>query len=286
MMLDAVQDNLTYITGALFGLTLLLFFISFRLFRLSRTSVYWRKRRDAGRRGWRLFVVAAVLMVISVFSCVLMAVTLNRDGDDKEQPLLTSAAGQPSPTAHSNPANDSSLTLPATGENSLTATLPPAGFSTPAETATPLIVVITATPIFTPTETPFPTFTPYVTPPSMNITPLPEAQLTITALDDQISETFAPVNPRTIFRAGLERIYLFVEFSGMSQGVAWTRQLYHNGDLIDSGEYLWGSETEGKAYFFFGSDTGFEPGNYEIRLFIGDSGSPSSVMAFLIQPAP
>jgi hypothetical protein len=154
----------------------------------------------------------------------------------------------------------------------------------PSPTPTPVVVIITTTPVFTPTETLFPTFTPYVTPLMPDVTPLPDAQITITGLDDQVSATSAPVRPRVLFDAGVKRIYLFVAFKGMAQGVLWKRTLYRDGELIDSSSYLWGLETEGNTYFFFGNDDGFQPGTYEIRVFIGDASAPTSSMSFIVIP--
>ena len=70
----------------------------------------------------------------------------------------------------------------------------------------------------------------------------------------------------------------------MAQGVLWKRTLYRDGELIDSSSYLWGLETEGNTYFFFGNDDGFQPGSYEIRVFIGDASVPTSTMSFIVIP--
>jgi hypothetical protein len=147
-----------------------------------------------------------------------------------------------------------------------------------------VVVIVTTTPVSTPTETPFPTFTPYVTPPTSAVTPLPNARIGITALDDQISSASTPLNPRTTFDAGIKRVYLFIVFENMAQGVMWTRSLYRDGELVESGSYLWGLNTDGTNYFFFGNETGFEPGSYEVRLFIGDASTPASTVTFVVAP--
>lgn len=114
------------------------------------------------------------------------------------------------------------------------------------------------------------------------MTPAPNARLQITALDDEVSASLLPVNPSTTFPAGIERIYLFVTFENMTQGVLWRRELYQDGQLVDGSSYLWGLPTSGRTSFFFGSDTGFGPGSYEVRLYLGDSAAPISRMAFTI----
>ncbi len=268
-MSESIHNVFPYLTGAALGLALLMFLVSFRLFRRSRTDVYWRKRRDAGQRGWRIFVAGAVLILISGVSCVLTLLTATLWNDDDNPPTATRVAGQMTPTEDrsGSPTPSESETAP-----------------TPAQTATPVVVIVTATPAFTPTETPFPTFTPYVTPPTSAVTPLPNARIGITALDDQISSASTPINPRTTFEAGIKRIYLFIEFQSMAQGVLWTRSLYRDGELVESGSYLWGLNTDGTNYFFFGNDAGFEPGSYEVRLFIGETTTPSSTVTFLVTP--
>ncbi len=280
-MSDAIQNYLPYVAGAALGLGLLLFLVSLRLFRRSRSDVYWRRRRDAGQRGWRIFVLSFALFVVGGMSCIVtLFVHLVADEEKKptqvtvQNPVTTATTGPAidTPPAPTNAAN----TVPAVPEN-----------QTPPDTSpTPVVVIITTTPVYTPTETPFPTFTPHVTPPVSNVTPRPNASLRITSLDDDISDTLTPPNPRTTFEAGVTRIYLFVEFQGMTEGVLWKRYLYRDGEQIDGGSYLWGLETSGTTYFFFGNDSGFPPGTYEIRLYIDNAPLPATAVPFVITDAP
>ena len=277
------QNALPYVTGAFFVLALLLFLVSFRLFRRSRTDVFWRRRRDAGQRGWRLFVLAFALIVLSGVSCTLTLLVSLFAGDEETTPVATELAGQGSAL---NPVQTAAtpLVIQPSPTGGGAATPPPDQTLSPLVSPTPVVVIITTTPIHTPTETLFPTFTPNVPPPVSSVTPLPGAQISITALDDQISDALTPVNPRATFDAGTKRIYLFVQFRGMAQGVLWKRILYRDGAPIDSNTYLWGLETAGASYFFFGNDNGFEPGNYEIRLFIGEGDIPTSIIPFMVLP--
>ena len=106
--------------------------------------------------------------------------------------------------------------------------------------------------------------------------------MVITAMDDQLSAGQEPVDPQNSFGPGTTRIYFFVQFRGMEPGVVWRRSLYRDGELIDGSNYLWGSEAEGRTYFFFGDDNGFPPGSYEIRLYLGDNPGPVSTMPFTV----
>lgn len=271
------QNTLLYITGAVFGLALFFFLISLRLFRRSRRDVFWRRRREAGQRGWRLLLFSIFLLVVSGLCCGITGVTYLMQEEDT--PVTTTVA-ELSPTASEAPltAIEQSPT-PTAFETSM----PPVDSPSPVPT---VVVIVTATFQQTPTETPFATFTPYTTPPVSSVTPEPGARITITALDDQISDALTPIDPRSVFDPGTTRIYLFVRFRTMTPGVLWKRYLYRDGERVDGGDYLWGSETSGESYFFFGSDSGFPPGGYEVRLFIGDSETPVSVMPFQITGSP
>ena len=250
---------LPIIAGAALALAALLLLFALYWFRRSRNDVFWRKRRDAGRRGLQAGVLAVILFVAGALTCVASGVIMLVDDDDSPaipgETVQVDASPElvQSPTAQETPR--------------------------PPET---VVVVVTATPVHTPTDTPFPTFTPDVPPVESSVLPRPDAVLRVTALDDQISDLFTPVNPRTIFDAGITRIYLFVEFLGMEEGLLWKRQLYHEDTLVDGGAYLWGLENAGTTYFFFGDDGGFEAGRYEIRLYLGDDPNPISVTPFTI----
>jgi hypothetical protein len=293
-MPESLQNILIYATGALFVLALLLVLIALRLFRRSRTDIFWRRRREAGQRGWRLFVLGGVLFVLSAVACV-SSVFLSVFGEESGSTPTVETAVAGARTADVQDeltATPSQEPLPTTALVDSEATVPsqPIEPTETVDTPTPVptvVVIITATPpLTTPLPTPFATFTPNVTPVVSSVTPSPDAALEITALDSAISDQLGPVNPRTSFEAGVKRIYLFVDFRSMEQGVLWKRELYWDGDLVDGNAYLWGSETEGSSYFFFGSDTGFPAGEYEIRLYIGESGTPISSARFaIVEPA-
>ncbi|MBN1679286.1 MAG: hypothetical protein JW966_03285 [Anaerolineae bacterium] len=276
------QITLINITAALFALAVLLFLVSLHLFRRSRKDVFWRRRREAGQRGWRFFVLSVGLLFIGGIFCVSSVAWMTffdeetTAGDDTVIIVggvadLSSARTNdtiqaPSPTPDVLP-----TVTPATPDE------PP-----PVE---PVIIVITATPAAAPTITPFVTFTPNAAPIQSDVTPQPNAQISVTALDDAVSGNLQPVNPRDTFVEGTTRIYFFVEFEFMTQGVLWRRELYRNGEQIEKSRYLWGLETDGESFFFFGDDNGFTPGSYEIRLFIGDNVAPAAIVPFTITPS-
>lgn len=281
-MFDTLGNALPYITGALFALALLLLAVSLRLFRRSRTDVFWRNRRDASRRGLQLFMTALVLFLASGVACLMTALTIMIE--DNQTVAATPIIGLPD-TASPTPV-DATNTMPATSptQPNPAETITPEVSPTPAPT---IVVVITAAPVNTPPPTLFPTFTPNAPPLTSSVTPHPRASLEITALDDRVSNEGTPIESRTIFTADIDRIYFFVDYRNMDEGVLWKRYLYFEGELIESGDYLWGQDRNGADYFFFGRDGGFEPGDYEIQLVIGDQAIPVSTATFrVLPPAP
>lgn len=305
-MPELSQDTLLYGAGGLFALAILLFLVSLRLFRRSRRDVFWRRRREAGQRGWRLFLLAFTLLLISGATCAstLVISAMRGEEDVDGTPTVSDlAAGQlsVSPTAAEGDTLEAIaaitstetldpllLTVPPVDspapqvEPSATPTGPPAILPTSQPPPPVTVVTVIATPGSTPTHTPFPTFTPHARPLASDVTPAPDARLEITALDDEVTNALLPVDPATSFPAGTERIYLFVAFENMTQGVLWRRELYRDEELIEGNSYLWGLPTEGRTSFFLGSDPAFAPGSYEIRLYLGDTSTPVSRMSFTI----
>jgi hypothetical protein len=98
-----------------------------------------------------------------------------------------------------------------------------------------------------------------------------------------VSSNFRPLNPRRSFAAGVQRLYFFVRFEGMAAGVLWQRLLFRDGETIDGGPVLWGTQTEGETYFFFGNDVGFPAGEYEIRLYLGENPEPVDAASFTVE---
>ncbi len=290
---------------------LVAFLGALRLFRKSRTDLYWRRRRSAGQRGWRLFVSSIVLTFLAGLICLMMGVlglVMSKIASTATAVPATTAVSLP-PTIQlsvttnvtSTPAvtltplpattsvpvqqvssTSSATTLPTrTATATATATRTATSTPTPSATRTPSV-----TPTPTTTQTPTDTLVPAaigVTPLESSVTPASDARLTITAVDNQISADFTPVHPATTFKAGFNRIYFFVEFGGMQSGVLWRRELLFNGKVIQHNEYLWGMAQEGTAYFFFGQEGGFQPGVYQIRLFIGQAADPIAITSFTVQ---
>jgi hypothetical protein len=157
---------------------------------------------------------------------------------------------------------------------------------TPAPTLAATITCIphvTCTPTTTPTRPP--TATPPFIPTPTSGAPLPESALTplpsaapagadahitvITLAADRDAEG-QPVDPGAEFLPGDHRVYLFITYKGMANGVAWTLAVYREGEFLNSSTQLWEWGAEGRTYLYYKPPGGYEPGVYEMRVFIAE----------------
>jgi hypothetical protein len=200
--------------------------------------------RGAALQRVRRWALVALLMVVVALNLLIVA------------PRLARLLGLPE-----GPAGDAPV---------LTATTIIA--PTPHPTRTP-----TVTPTRRPTATPpfIPTSTPDVRPPESAVTPLPgavpvgeAAHITFITLAAERDEAGEPVDPGTEFPPGDHRIYLFISYEGMANGVAWTFAIYRDGELVDSATQMWEWGATGKTYLYFKPPGGYEPGLYEMQVFV------------------
>jgi hypothetical protein len=262
-----IQTAAPPFAAALFALAVLLFLLSLRYFRKSRTDFYWRRRRSAGQRGWRMLVWSIVFMLVSGVICMGAGIS----------GLVT--ARNSTPTAVVVIATDIPLsTMPSTN------TPPPNTTAALPTSSATVTTVVTASATGLATELALPAVTaPAVTGLESSVTPSVDARIDITALDTQISPKFEPVAPGNLFASSFKRIYYFVNFSGLQSGVLWRRELLEDGKLIESIESLWGLAEQGTGYFYFDQESGFKPGYYEVRLFIGKTDRPAASVGFQVK---
>lgn len=279
MSAQQIATLIPYIIAGLFVLALVLLVLALQQLRRGRRGPYWRLRRQASQRGGILFLISLGMFIVTfalAFYSGLAAIAF-RGLDDFINRRPSGLTGVIVPTI--TPTLDVTLTLTATASATHTATNVPTATPQPTDTPT-----ATATETPTPTETPTltltatdtPTPTPTVDsvlqliPPATGIPARPNASVQITAADTAISANNAPVEPTTTFEQGIRRIYLFVSFRNMDSGVAWSRVLYRNDQPVQGQAYLWSQGETGSSFFFFGNDDGYPPGDYEVRLYLGD----------------
>ncbi|MBE9472778.1 MAG: hypothetical protein IMY75_11805 [Chloroflexi bacterium] len=207
----------------------------------ARRAPYYVMRRDALRRATRWMLAMLVLQALAVALLVV-------------PPRLASILSTPTPAPTATP------------------TCTPRPTSTPRPTRTP-----TVTPTRRPTATPplIPTHTPAVPPPDVALTPLPsavpareDALITFITLAADLDASDQPVDMGTEFPPGDHRVYLFVSYESMANGVAWTLAIYREGEFLDETTQLWEWGEQGQTYFYYKPPEGYEPGAYEMHVFI------------------
>jgi hypothetical protein len=166
---------------------------------------------------------------------------------------------RPTPTPTLSPTATSAPPTP-TPEPPTTTAAPPTATSTPAPaTATPTVATAAPSEATPPSETASPA-----------ITPLGEPSLAITDFSSGISPEGAPVGIGTEFPAGLQRIYCWFRYSGMTGDLTWQRMLFLNRIMIREEVGEWEADESGVGYYYFTAQNGWAPGQYEARFYIGD----------------
>jgi len=157
-----------------------------------------------------------------------------------------------------------------------TANQPPA--PTPTRVTPTPVATVTPTPQPTATEPFIPTSTPQATLPITFTTPLPsavpppaDARIEFWTLAQGVDEDNRPVDPATVFPAGIERIYLFFTYDGLLPNVPVTVLWYRNGELLNGGTDLWESEqVKGERYVYLVRAGGYTAGRDQGQVWLGE----------------
>jgi hypothetical protein len=281
---------LPYIIIGLYVIALLAFVLSLQQLRRGRTGPYWRLRRTAGQRGGQLFLLSIALIgiasAIAFFSGLAdlayrrLTGTLINDPDIPRGvvlPTLTQTLRfTTTPTTMTATSGVTVVTL------SLTPTLiRPSETSAPSATSSATLTVTTT---LTPTNTPIPSATfesiLVLTPQAAQRQPRAGASIKITTAAEGIAADQSPLQPGAQFSVGIQRVYFFFNYQAMDDGIGWSRILFRDGIPIQGQSYLWSLGENGSSYFFFGSEEGYPPGDYETRLFLGNQ--EVSTLAFRV----
>lgn len=233
-MLAAVVHIAPYVLGFFALISLLGAIVNFRQTRKAR---YFRLRRQASIRAWR-WVLALILLTGGVVASLRL------------RPLIV-----PSDLG-------AYLAPPPTPSPTLAPT-----FATPRPSATPFPLPPTVTPTSPPAT---PTITPYLATVESTVTPPATVRLIITAISSGISTNLTPVNAGTTFPVGIPRIYIWMEYDDMADGLSWSRVLLINGEVVRSESELWDGGTEGTTYYWFEAQGGWPAGRYEVQVYIGE----------------
>lgn len=234
---------IVYLAPFLLGIVVIVAFgIALVNFRRSRQAPYFRLRREANRKAWR-----SILAVVVGVAGVLAALRMRQFVPPVD---LRSMLG-PGSTVSEQPSllnQDQTLTAPPTSDQ--TDTKPP--------TITPT----------QPTLAPSPTSV--IATINSPITPPADASLTVTDISSGISTNLRPVDVGATFPVGTPRIYFWIEFENMQDGMSWSRVLLLNNEVVRTESEAWQQGSEGVAYYWFEAQGGWPAGQYEIRFYLGD----------------
>lgn len=240
-------SHLRWVAYALMILSALPFGLSIPQFLKSRRAPYYILRERALRRAktW-------VMVGLAVFCLGLIVLIL--------APRLAHPPSSTVPT----PTGPAVITLTPSAAPSSSATPPPSATPTPRPTAIP-----------SPTsESPLPTVPPsgLPTPPSSPLPAGPDAEIEFTALAMEKDASGLPVNPGSEFPPGQHAVYVFFTYEGMRNGVERTFAWYKDDDFFErcSQTALWEWGDRGRTSYFCEPSSGWEPGSYEVRVFVED----------------
>jgi hypothetical protein len=157
-----------------------------------------------------------------------------------------------------------------------TLSLTPTITQTPTISLTPTITLtpsITNTPAVT--DTPTPTSTPFV-PPAIEasfasvVTPNPDAIFSPLQFAQSIDNNYQPINPSTVYKNPIRRMYAIFSYDKMTPGVQWTALWYRDGELVHYETKPWDGELGGYGYTDWQpSPDKWQPGNYQVIIFVG-----------------
>lgn len=237
---------LVYAAPFVLGVVLLLALVNVvGNFNRARSAPYFRIRRAAAQAGWRWLLVALVCG-----GGIYGALSLRDSVEPPDLTTLLPAPRLPGPTATFD--INTLLTVTAGGS---------------AATHNPLISPPTITPTLPPT-TPPPT--PFITTIAAPVTASPDAVIKLAAISTGISASLEPVDPGTFFSSGQPRIYFFITFDKMTNGLSWSRALIIDGKVYSTVTAAWDQGLKGNAYYWFESQSGFPVGSYQVQFYIGD----------------
>lgn len=250
MLLSLIVYIIPYILGIVLLVALINIFFHFRR---ASTAPYFSIRKDAGRRGWQWMGIAFVGAV-----SITLALFARRSVPpfDPAQFQLFGPDSTPLPTLA--PLTSTPADNPLLNDTPLPPTITPTLDLTPTEQATPLIATIES-----------------------NVEVPANATLTITEISSGITSDRSPLNAATEFPVGTQRVYFWLEFANMVNGLSWSQVLLLNGAVVRSESEAWSQGAEGTAFYWFEAQGGWPGGRYEIQFYLGDRLAASATFAII-----
>ena len=211
-----------------------------RTLQSARKMTFYRLRRQREAGGWRLFLLAVILIGLAFWL-----------------PLF----GEPIAYQYFPPSPTASLTP--------TVTIVPSITLSPTITLTP---TITDTPNVT--DTPTITPTPYIPLAMMalfqsSVTPNPGAVFSPLLFSTKLDNSQA-ADPNTVFQNPVGHMYAVFSYDQMSPGAQWTALWVHDGEIVHYETKPWDGATGGFGFTDWNpSPDQWAAGIYEVQIFVG-----------------
>jgi serine protease Do len=88
---------------------------------------------------------------------------------------------------------------------------------------------------------------------------------------DGVTDDGQPTNPTYMLPSGITEVYAFFDYEDMSDGLAWNRIWYYEGEQTATKPDTWGWGSSGSAWVSISYNEPLDPGTYRLELFIEDA---------------
>ncbi len=243
MLTDLSVDQTIGLAVGVLTLTMLgLIWLGYRRVRAAQQLPYFTLRHRRVREGWRLILLGFGLGIFGLCSRLF--------GAQAVQVLVT-----PTP----------SLTPTASETPTATVTLTPSITPTPTITLTPSI-----------TATPSATSTPEIPDALMvlfreTITPRPEAVFSPLEFSQRLDRLNRAIGPGEAFENPVPMLFGAFTYDALDDGIRWTALWYFGPEIVCSETKPWDGGTGGYGFTECAPLGGFQPGEYEVRMFLGET---------------
>ncbi len=238
----SVDQSVALVVGLLSLAMLGLIWLGYRRVRAAQQLPYFTLRHRRLLEGWRLIVLG---FAVGGFGLLTRAF-----GARAVQVLIT-----PTP----------SLTPTASSTPTATVTLTPSITPTPSVTLTPSI---TPTPSVTPTPAIPEALTVLF---RETVTPRPEAVFSSLEFSQRLDRLNRAIGAGEAFENPVEILFGAFTYDSLNDGVRWTALWYFGAVIVCSETKPWDGGTGGYGFTECAPADGFQPGEYEVRMFLGET---------------
>ena len=99
-----------------------------------------------------------------------------------------------------------------------------------------------------------------------------------------ITDDYTPISPTSQFEYGITEIWVTFPYTGMQDGLSWTREWMFEGEEDVTRELIWDEGPAGITYAYYGYDDEtipLDPGSYQLNLYIEGQVARSATFVIL-----